>query len=180
MHFAFALKGLDLTPQQSAQLDPLLKARHDEAEAGRSAADAARHALGDQIRADVFDDSAIRARAAAVAAFEADRAVADAALLRDVRAVLTPGQRDELDQRLQPPPGEGPRDGGVQGGPAPGNRPKPPIETALDANGDGVIDAAEIANAAVALKKLDKNGDGKLTPGEYHPPHPPRPEGPGR
>jgi hypothetical protein len=79
-----------------------------------------------------------------------------------------------------PPPGEGPREGGMQGGPAPENRPKPPIETALDANGDGVIDAAEIANAAVALKKLDKNGDGKLTPDEYRPPHPPRPEGPGR
>ena len=37
------------------------------------------------------------------------------------------------------------------------------IFAALDANGDGVIDASEIANAPSALKKLDKNGDGKLT-----------------
>jgi Ca2+-binding EF-hand superfamily protein len=39
--------------------------------------------------------------------------------------------------------------------------------TALDANGDGVIDADEIANASAALAKLDKNGDGKLTPDEF-------------
>jgi len=68
----------------------------------------------------------------------------------------------------------------AQGGPGPGeHRPKPPLETALDANGDGVIDAGEIANAPTALKKLDKNGDGKLTPDEYRPPRPPHPEGQG-
>jgi hypothetical protein len=38
---------------------------------------------------------------------------------------------------------------------------------ALDANHDGVIDADEIANAPQLLKKLDKNGDGKLTPDEF-------------
>jgi hypothetical protein len=70
-----------------------------------------------------------------------------------------------------PPPPKG-------GAPGQGDhRPKPPIELVLDANGDGVIDAAEIANAPVALKKLDKNGDGKLTADEYRPPHPPRQDG---
>jgi hypothetical protein len=39
--------------------------------------------------------------------------------------------------------------------------------------GDGVIGADEIANAAKALKKLDKNADGKLTGDEYRPPRPP-------
>jgi hypothetical protein len=58
-------------------------------------------------------------------------------------------------------------------------RPHPPLETALDANGDGVIDAAEIANASAALKKLDKNRDGKLSPDEYRPPRPPDGMGPG-
>jgi len=41
------------------------------------------------------------------------------------------------------------------------------IVAALDANHDGVIDADEIANAPAALKSLDKNGDGKLTPDEF-------------
>src|SRR5437899_1749692 len=57
---------------------------------------------------------------------------------------------------------------GQQGQGGPGGqrmqRPSFPVIDALDANHDGVIDASEIANAAEALKKLDKNGDGKLTP----------------
>ena len=47
------------------------------------------------------------------------------------------------------------------------NPPTPLIVCALDANHDGVIDASEIANAPAALKALDKNGDGKLTPDEF-------------
>jgi hypothetical protein len=49
-----------------------------------------------------------------------------------------------------------------------------PLMQALDANADGVIDEKEISNATVALKKLDKNGDGKLNPEELRPA---RPEG---
>ncbi len=64
--------------------------------------------------------------------------------------------------------------------------PMPPIIAALDANHDGVIDADEIANAVAALKKLDVNGDGKLTRDEFlgaRPPGGPRgmmgpPDGP--
>ncbi len=60
-------------------------------------------------------------------------------------------------------------------GPRPdGPRPRMPLIAALDANADGVIDADEINNASAALKKLDKNGDGKLTREELMPP---RPEG---
>ncbi len=58
-------------------------------------------------------------------------------------------------------------------------RPMPPLVSALDANGDGVIDASEIANAPAALKKLDKNGDGKLTRDEIMP-RPPQGDGKGR
>ncbi|HTI73112.1 MAG TPA: phospholipid-binding protein, partial [Candidatus Limnocylindria bacterium] len=50
---------------------------------------------------------------------------------------------------------------------------------ALDLNHDGVIDADEIAQASASLKKLDKNGDGKLTPDELRPPRPAGPGGPG-
>ncbi len=52
--------------------------------------------------------------------------------------------------------------------------PMPPLIAALDANHDGVIDATEIDNAPAALRKLDKNNDGKLTRDELRPP---RPEG---
>ncbi len=65
-----------------------------------------------------------------------------------------------------PPPGDAPPQDGPPGGPGRGGF-KPPLITALDANGDGIISADEIANASAALKKLDKNGDGQLTPDEY-------------
>ena len=74
---------------------------------------------------------------------------------------------------MQPPP---PPDtsaskstGSADGPPPP---PPDPIVSALDANQDDVIDASEIANAPSALKALDKNGDGKLTPDELFPPPP--------
>ena len=65
----------------------------------------------------------------------------------------------------------GPRGG--PGGPEGGRRPPPPIIAALDLNHDGVISADEIAKAPESLKKLDKNGDGQLTPDELRPPRPP-------
>jgi caffeoyl-CoA O-methyltransferase len=76
------------------------------------------------------------------------------------------------------PPDRGERPRQREGGPgAEGRRPPPlPIITALDTNGDGVIDADEIAHASAAMKKLDKNRDGKVTANEYLPP---RPDGPG-
>jgi hypothetical protein len=71
--------------------------------------------------------------------------------------LINAAAQESDDQRPAPPP-----DGG-------GKPPRPPIETALDANGDGTIDADEMANASAALKKLDKNSDGKLTADEYRP-----------
>jgi hypothetical protein len=73
-----------------------------------------------------------------------------------------------------PPPGDAQKDGSGQNHP---KRPVPPIVAALDANGDGVISADEIANAPAALLKLDKNGDGQLTMDELMGPRPPRGEG---
>ncbi|HEY0549651.1 MAG TPA: PQQ-binding-like beta-propeller repeat protein [Verrucomicrobiae bacterium] len=64
--------------------------------------------------------------------------------------------------------------GGGQGGPAGGQRRRrgPGIMrmmkalAALDADENNVIDEAEIKNAAAVLKKLDANGNGKLTDDE--------------
>ena len=76
----------------------------------------------------------------------------------------------------------GPQNGNGQNGPPMrgGRPPVPLIVAALDANHDGVIDAQEIANASAALKSLDRNGDGQLTPDEFMGPRPPRSGGPGR
>ena len=69
-----------------------------------------------------------------------------------------PAPRGQADKRP-----DGPREGG--------DKPKrplpPPLIGALDADGDGVISADEIANSSKALLTLDKNGDGQLGPGEY-------------
>jgi hypothetical protein len=55
------------------------------------------------------------------------------------------------------PGAEGRRPGG------PGNfMARLPIFAALDTDGDGILSEEEIANATASLKKLDKNGDGKL------------------
>jgi Ca2+-binding EF-hand superfamily protein len=57
----------------------------------------------------------------------------------------------------------------MRGGGAPQDPPQmsmmrlSPILSALDANQDGAISAAELANAPSRLKTLDKNGDGSLT-----------------
>lgn len=66
----------------------------------------------------------------------------------------------------------GPGQPGEPGGPGrDGQRPPPPpLMAALDVNHDGVIDKKEIASASKALKKLDRNGDGKLTLDELRPP----------
>src|SRR5439155_23757560 len=47
----------------------------------------------------------------------------------------------------------------------------------LDANHDGVIDAAEINNASAGLKSLRKNADGQLTRADLRRPRPTRPAG---
>lgn len=86
------------------------------------------------------------------------------------------------------PPATATRPAGPPSGPpaAPSNNPTArqpgmpmasPIITALDTNQNGTIEAEELAKAAAALKSLDKNHDGKLTPEEYRPQPPGVPGG---
>jgi EF hand len=91
----------------------------------------------------------------------------------------------------RPREGERPREGfggrgeGFGGGPmgrgeGPGRMmARLPIMMALDADQDGTISANEIDLAVVALKKLDKNKDGKLTMDELMPSFEGMPGGPG-
>lgn len=50
-----------------------------------------------------------------------------------------------------------------------GVRPKPPLFSAIDTDGDGLISASELDNVVAALKSLDKNGDGEITREELRP-----------
>jgi hypothetical protein len=52
-----------------------------------------------------------------------------------------------------------------------GRRPPPPFAF-FDTDHDGNLSATEIQNAAAALAKLDKNGDGSITKDEMRPPPP--------
>jgi hypothetical protein len=73
---------------------------------------------------------------------------------------------------IGPPPGPPPHDG-PRPPHGPHHPPHDPLRRALDADGDHVISSEEIANAASALKSLDRNGDGKLDREEMRPPMPP-------
>jgi EF hand len=44
-----------------------------------------------------------------------------------------------------------------------------PVLAAIDTNGDGILSAVEIRNAADAVRKLDRNGDGRITRDELTP-----------
>ena len=74
----------------------------------------------------------------------------------------------------QAPPPETGRPGGGRGEEGPRREMNfvrmDPILAAVDTNGDGVISADELHNAAASLKKLDKDGDGKITREEATPP----------
>ncbi len=65
--------------------------------------------------------------------------------------------------------GRPPERGGARGQQAGEHPPMHPLIMALDSKRDGEISAEEIRNAAASLRKLDRNGDGKLTDGELHP-----------
>ena len=71
--------------------------------------------------------------------------------------------------------GEGREGRGGPGGPG-GMRRMDAVLTALDTDKDGTLSAEEIKNAPASLKKLDKNGDGKITEDEVRPNFPPRRE----
>ena len=108
----------------------------------------------------------------------------------NLEKILTPEQAQQLrrmrsgrnegpgDQRGGPrPQGGGPDD--QRGGPR-GQGVVMPIIAAIDLNKDGILENTEIEQARQSLKKLDTNGDGKITPDEYRGQRRGGPDGPGR
>ncbi len=111
----------------------------------------------------------------------------DADVKAKMEKILTPEQLQQFKQTRPPlrervptvpnsrmggpggPPNALMGDPGMMGGMGV-QRPTNLILEALDANKDGIIEAEEIAHAHEALKTLDTNRDGKLTPNEYRPP----------
>ena len=62
--------------------------------------------------------------------------------------------------------GRGP---GGQGGSGRSGMTSNPLFLVLDANRDGILSAREIDNASNALRRLDRNRDGQITPEELRP-----------
>lgn len=112
----------------------------------------------------VIDQREIAGAGTALRKLDANK---DGRLTRDELRPARPGESTGRGPGAPPPDGAaGPPEGGRP------KKPHPPIVTTLDVNGDGLIDAKELAAAPASLKKLDGDGDGKLSPNEYRPPRP--------
>lgn len=59
--------------------------------------------------------------------------------------------------------------GCIQAQPPMRERSPMPVQVAIDTDKDGVISADELRNASAGLRRLDKNGDGRLTEEEVRP-----------
>jgi protein CpxP len=93
------LERLNLTADQRDRVKQILDSHRDEQRALGERAMKAHQALQDVVTA-TFDESAIRARAADVAAVDADQAVAQARVYGEVFQILTSEQQQEL-KKLQ-------------------------------------------------------------------------------
>ena len=87
------LRGLELTETQREQVKAAMESHQAEFEAQATKMRAAHEALQAVITADTVDESAIRLKAADVAAVEADGAVLRAKVRAEVWALLTPEQQ---------------------------------------------------------------------------------------
>lgn len=89
------VERLGLSDEQRDRIRAIHEGYRDAAEPLMETLKSARQELGEQIHADLFDETAIRASAGRVAAAEADLAVLRARIASDVHQVLTPEQLAE-------------------------------------------------------------------------------------
>lgn len=93
-----ALRQLNLTQDQQAQLKALRTAAQPAAQEVRTRMQSARQQLRAAVQAEVFDEAAVKTAADAVAAVQADQIVAHARARADVMRVLTSEQQGQLKQ----------------------------------------------------------------------------------
>jgi protein CpxP len=93
------MKGLGLTDQQKAKMNDVMKAQRAGNEGLFKQYFAEKRALRKLIHGDTFDEAAIRAQAAKVAALEGDMAVSRAKMAQEMRSILTPDQIKKLKER---------------------------------------------------------------------------------
>ena len=90
------LRELNLTDAQREQVRQIVDSRQQETRAIGERAMAAREALRAATTSPSFDEGLIRARAAELAAIDADLAVAQARIFADVYQMLTPEQQAKV------------------------------------------------------------------------------------
>ncbi len=91
---------LGLSDDQTAQVQAVFANHKAELSAEMTRMKTAKSALFDAIHADSFDESAVRAAAANVAAVEADLAVTHAKAASEVKSILTPDQQAKAKEML--------------------------------------------------------------------------------
>ena len=96
MMFERLAQRLDLSDEQSGKLQAVLEGHREAVELQKQQSDTAHKAVQVEIEASEFDETAIRAAAAILAKVEADRFVARAAMLQEVRQILNPEQFEQF------------------------------------------------------------------------------------
>lgn len=123
------LERLEVTPAQQEQILDALGAHHEEMRELTESLWSARRVLAEQVRSETFDEAAIRRLAGDVAALEAEVAVGRAKAHQEMRALLTPEQREEAARMREQWGGifgpEGPRGPHGRHGRGPGRGPSP-------------------------------------------------------
>src|SRR5688572_3567887 len=89
-------RGLDLTDDQRAQLRKVREARQNEFKAAGEKIRAAREGMRQLMESDTINESAIRSKAAEVAAAEAEVAILNARVRQESLQILTAEQQQKL------------------------------------------------------------------------------------
>ena len=94
-------RGLDLTDEQKAQLKQITDSHAAEFRAVRDKSRAAHDGMQELVTAETIDESAIRAKSAAIAAAEADMLILNAKIRKESMQILTAEQLAKLKEQRE-------------------------------------------------------------------------------